>query len=214
MVMRATRPVPTLAEPFEEADRQHEAMLFGLWLFLATEILFFGGFFFLYAVARLQDPIGFAAGGHKANLLLGTINTVLLMSSSATLTIAERAIQAEWRRAARIGIVATLVLGTAFLAVKGFEYREDLTEHLFPPMPAFPFAAVGAVRFWSFYWTITIIHAIHLTIGLAFVARLLWLDRQAQLGPRWMTAEVTTLYWHLVDIVWLLVWPLLYLVGR
>lgn len=210
----SSRPVPILVEPFEEADRQHEAMIFGLWLFLATEILFFGGFFFLYTVARLQDPTGFGQGGHQANLLLGTINTLLLMSSSATLTIAERAIQAEWRRAARIGIILTLVLGTAFLAVKGYEYHEDLSEHLFPTMAAFPFAAIGAIRFWSFYWIITIVHAIHLTVGLAFVGRLLWLDRIGTLGSRWMVAEVTTLYWHLVDIVWLLLWPLLYLVGR
>lgn len=212
--MSVAPPTPMLVEPFEQADRQHEAMVFGLWLFLATEILFFGGFFFLYAVARLQDPSGFALGGHKANLLLGTINTVLLMSSSATLTVAERAIKAEWRRAARVAIVATLILGTAFLAVKGFEYHEDLSEHLFPTVPGFPFTAVGAIRFWSFYWLITLIHAVHLTIGLAFVARLLWLDRLGTLGPRWMVAEVTTLYWHLVDIVWLLLWPLLYLVGR
>lgn len=207
-------PAAVIAEPWEDATRQHEALVFGLWLFLATEILFFGGFFFLYAVARMQDPAGFARGAHEANLLLGTINTVLLMTSSATLTVAERAIKAQWRAAARWGIVATLALGMTFLAVKGYEYHEDLAEHLFPTMPRFPFAAVGAIRFWSFYWTITTIHAIHLTIGLAFVARLLWLDRGDRLPGRWMTAEVTTLYWHLVDIVWLLLWPLLYLIGR
>jgi cytochrome c oxidase subunit III len=207
-------PAPVISEPWEAADRQHEAMVFGLWLFLATEIMFFGSFFFLYAVARMQDPAGFAQGGREANLLLGTINTVLLMTSSATLTVAENAIKAGWRVGARIAILATLALGTAFLATKGYEYHGDLSEHLFPTLPDFPFTAVGAVRFWTFYWTITLIHAIHLTIGLGLVARLLWLDRLGVLGPRWMTAEVTTLYWHLVDIVWLLLWPLLYLVGR
>jgi cytochrome c oxidase subunit III len=210
----SSRPRPVLTEPFEEVDRQHEAVVFGLWLFLATEILFFGGFFFLYLVARLQDPTGFAEGGRRAELLLGTINTVLLMTSSATLTVAERATRAGWRGAARAGIVATLLLGTAFLAVKGYEYNEDLAEHLFPGMAGFPLASVGATRFWTFYWTVTIIHAIHLTIGLGCVARLLWLDRSDRLLPYWMSAEVTTLYWHLVDIVWLLLWPLLYLIGR
>jgi cytochrome c oxidase subunit 3 len=208
-------PLATLVEPFEDPLRQREAMVFGLWLFLATEILFFGGFFFLYAVARMQDATGFALGAAHANLLLGTVNTVLLVSSSATLTVAERAAQAGWGKAARWGIVATMALGTTFLVVKGFEYREDLSEHLFPTMSAFPFAGtVGATRFWSFYWFVTIVHAIHLTIGLAFVARLLWLDRQGTLMQRWMVAEVTTLYWHFVDIVWLLLWPMLYLVGR
>jgi len=206
---------PILVEPFEEPERQREAMVFGLWLFLATEILFFGAFFFLYAVARMQDPVGFAQGAREANLLLGTINTLLLMTSSATLTVAERAARAGWVKASRWGIVATLALGTAFLAVKGVEYREDLAEHLFPTVRAFPFIGVtGATRFWSFYWFITIVHAIHLTIGLGCVARLLWLERIGTLAPRWMVAEVTTLYWHFVDIVWLLLWPLLYLVGR
>jgi len=206
---------PILVEPFEEPERQREAMVFGLWLFLATEILFFGGFFFLYAVGRMQDPDGFAKGGGHANLLLGTVNTILLMTSSATLTIAERAARDGWMRAARWGIILTMMLGTAFLVVKGFEYREDLAEHLFPAMPDFPFAGeIGATRFWSFYWFITLVHAIHLTIGLGCVARLLWLERQGALARRWMVAEVTTLYWHLVDIVWLLLWPLLYLVGR
>jgi cytochrome c oxidase subunit 3 len=207
-------PAPILFEPFEEADRQYEATVFGLWLFLATEILFFGGFFFLYAQARIADPAGFAQGGHAAELLLGTINTVLLTTSSATLTIAERASRAGWRGGARFGLITTLALGTAFLCVKGYEYREDLADHLFPGDDRFPFASVGAIRFWSFYWTITIVHAIHLTIGLAFVARLLLLERRNRLARRWMTTEVTTLYWHLVDIVWLLLWPLLYLVGR
>ena len=206
---------PILVEPFEEPERQRESMVFGLWLFLATEILFFGAFFFLYAVARMQDSVGFAKGAREANLLLGTINTLLLMTSSATLTVAERAARAGCMAMARWGIVATLALGTAFLAVKGFEYREDLTEHLLPTMPAFPFIGItGATRFWSFYWFITIVHAIHLTIGLGCVARLLWLERIGTLAPRWMVAEVTTLYWHFVDIVWLLLWPLLYLVGR
>jgi cytochrome c oxidase subunit 3 len=206
---------PILVEPFEEPERQREAMVFGLWLFLATEILFFGAFFFLYAVARMQDSVGFAQGAREANLLLGTINTLLLMTSSATLTVAERTARAGCMAMARWGIVATLALGTAFLAVKGVEYREDLTEHLLPTMPAFPFIGItGATRFWSFYWFITIVHAIHLTIGLGCVARLLWLERNGTLAPRWMVAEVTTLYWHFVDIVWLLLWPLLYLVGR
>jgi len=206
---------PILVEPFEEPERQREAMVFGLWLFLATEILFFGGFFFLYAVARMQDPSGFAMGAARANLLLGTVNTLLLMTSSATLTVAERAARSEWVRGARWALLGTLALGIAFLIVKGFEYREDLSEHLFPTMPAFPLRGiVGATRFWSFYWFVTIVHAIHLTIGLGCVARLSWLVSRGTIARRWMVAEVTTLYWHFVDIVWLLLWPLLYLVGR
>ena len=202
-----------LHEPWNDATRQHEAMLFGLWIFLATEVLFFGGLFLLYAHARLFENAGFTAGGRAANPWFGTGNTVILMTSSLTIALAERATKAGWARFARFGLWATMALGLAFLAVKGFEYREDFAEHLFPGT-GFRFAQPGAAQFWSFYWTITVVHATHLTIGLGFVARLLLLDRRGALGGRWMGAEVTTVYWHLVDVVWVILYPLLYLVGR
>ncbi|WP_174280051.1 cytochrome c oxidase subunit 3 [Sphingomonas bacterium] len=208
-----TAPEAALNEPWEARERQHAAMLFGLWVFLASEILFFGGLFLLYAHARLFDNVGFTAGGRAANAWFGTANTLVLMTSSLTMALAERATRAGWTRLARFGLWATIALGLVFLVVKGFEYHEDLAEHLFPGR-RFRFAQPGAAQFWSFYWTITIVHATHLTIGLGFVTRLLLLDRRGALGRRWMGAEVTTVYWHLVDVVWVILYPLLYLVGR
>ncbi len=209
----AETPEAILHAPWQSAERQREAMQFGLWIFLATEVLFFGGLFLLYAHARFIDWAGFARGARHANATFGTVNTVVLMTSSLTAAVAERATKGGWTRLARWGWLATVLLGAAFLTVKGFEYREDVIEHLLPG-PGFRFAAEGAAQFWNFYWTITVVHATHLTIGLGFVLRLLLLDRRGELGRRWMGAEVTTVYWHLVDIVWVILYPLLYLVGR
>ena len=211
--MTADTPASILHEPWQTPERQREAMQFGLWIFLATEVLFFGGLFLLYAHARLVDWTGFAEGARAANAVFGTANTIVLMTSSLTAAVAERATRAGWIRLARGGWLATAALGAIFLVVKGFEYREDFAEHLFPALH-FRFAAAGAVQFWNFYWTITVVHALHLTIGIGLVLRLVWLERRGELVARWMAAEVTTIYWHLVDIVWVLLYPLIYLVGR
>lgn len=212
----ATRtPEPDLFEPWDpgEADRQREAMMFGLWLFLATEVLFFGGLFLLYAHARIFDGSSFAEGAREANAWFGTTNTAILLTSSMTATVAERAIRGGRVRLARWGWVATAALGILFLAVKGMEYAEDLREHLFPG-PLFRFHSAGATEFWNFYWVITMVHAIHLSVGIALMVRLLWLDHRGVAARRWQGAEVTTTYWHLVDMVWITLYPLIYLVGR
>lgn len=213
--MASATPEPQIFEPWEpgEAARQREAMLFGLWLFLATEVLFFGGLFLLYAHARALDPSSFAEGARHANAWFGTINTALLLTSSITATIADRAIRAGLTGLARTGWIATAALGTLFLAVKGMEYAEDFHEHLFPG-PLFRFHSAGATEFWNFYWVITVVHAIHLSVGVALMLRLLWLNGRGQAIRRPAGAEVTTTYWHLVDIVWVTVYPLIYLVGR
>ena len=206
-------PPADIHEPWHTAERQHAAMLFGFWLFLATEILFFGGLFMAYAALRFEDATGLAAGAHEANLAFGTANTIILTTSSAAIVIAERAVRAGWARAGRWCLWLTLVLAVAFLVVKGFEYAEDLHEHLWPNA-GFALAEPGARRFWGFYWVATDIHAIHILIGIGAVARLLWIDARGMLARRWMGVEVTTLYWHFVELVWLTLYPLIYLAGR
>lgn len=201
-----------LREPWDDADRQRVAMQFGIWSFLATETLFFGGILLFYAVARLRGGAGFVAGGHEADVWFGTANTIVLMTSSLTMAIGERATREGLVPLARAMFAATIALGLAFLTIKGFEYRSDLDRHLVPG-PHFAIAARGASQFWAFYWTVTVTHAIHLTIGLGVVGRMLTI-RRAELPRRWATAEGSALYWHLVDIVWVILFPLLYLVGR
>jgi cytochrome c oxidase subunit III len=202
-----------LHPPWQTIERQRIAMQFGMWTFLASEVLFFGAIFFFYTVARIYGGAGFIAGAHETELLYGTINTALLVTSSLTMTIGERAVGAGFATLARRMFAVTIALGIAFLAVKGWEYWSDITKHLVPG-PGFKLDRVrGASQFWSFYWVVTVIHAGHLTIGLGAIARLLLIPRDL-LARRATTAEGTSLYWHLVDVVWLFLYAMIYLAGR
>lgn len=201
-----------LQKPWADAERQRVATQFGVWMFLATETLFFGGIFLFYTVSRVQHTAGFIAGARHTDVWFGSINTVVLLTSSLTMAIAERAVRVGAVSLARAIYAATIALGLCFVTVKGFEYWQDVSEHLLPGRD-FPIAQTGASEFWAFYWTVTVVHAIHLTIGLGIVARMLLIPRD-QLAARWTTAEGTALYWHLVDVVWVFLYPLLYLAGR
>ena len=201
-----------LNEPWATAERQQVATHFGVWAFLATETLFFGGIFLFYSLSRWAHYPGFAAGARETDVLLGSINTAVLLTSSLTMAIAERATREGLVGLARAMLWATIALGLTFLVVKGFEYHDDIDKHLLPGSD-FPINATGAAQFWAFYWVVTVVHACHLTIGLGIVGRLLVIPRH-RLAKRWTTAEGSALYWHLVDIVWVFLYPLLYLVGR
>lgn len=201
-----------LNEPWATAERQQVATQFGMWAFLANETLFFGGVLLVYAVARFSHSAGFTAGAREAEVLYGTINTVALLTSSLTMAIGERATKEGLTPLARWMFAATLLLGLAFLGVKALEYHSDITKHLVPG-PGFKLTETGASQFWAFYWTATGVHACHMLIGLGVVGRLLLIPR-AELPRRWTTAQGSALYWHLVDVVWVVLYALLYLVGR
>lgn len=208
----ATLPPAELNQPWHSPNRQQVAVQFGTWSFLATETLFFGALFLVYVLARLRHPAGFVAGARETDVLFGSVNTVVLITSSLTMAIAERAVRERLAGLARAMTAATILLGLTFLTVKGFEYYADIEKHLIPG-PHFALRELGASQFWAFYWTATVVHAIHLTIGLFIVGRLLVI-RVRELPERWIAAEGTALYWHLVDVVWVFLYPLLYLAGR
>ena len=205
-----------LREPWAHLARQRRAGTFGIWVFLASEALFFGALLLTYTVYRVENPLPFAEAGRETNIYFGSANTAILLTSSLTMAIASQVSEREWRarRLVWICLAATAALGVAFLVVKGFEYREDLHEHLFPG-PDFRPEEPAARIFFAMYWILTGVHAIHLTIGLALVGRLAWLiarrDFPYRGHPR---VEVTALYWHLIDIVWIFLFPLIYLPGR
>jgi cytochrome c oxidase subunit III len=201
-----------LQEPWATPERQRVAVQFGMWSFLATETLFFGGLFLFYTVARFRFPAGFVAGARETEVLLGTVNTVVLLTSSLTMAIAERATREALVGLARAMFAATWALGLAFLAIKAFEYYSDIEKHLVPGI-GFKLHETGAAQFWGFYWTATGVHACHMLIGLGVVGRMLLIPRE-HLASRWTTAEGSALYWHLVDVVWVVLYALLYLVGR
>jgi cytochrome c oxidase subunit III len=205
-----------LKEPWQYFDRQREAGTFGIWVFLASEMLFFGALILTYTVCRIDHPGAFAVAARETNIWYGTINTAILLTSSLTMAMASQAAASGERLRNLIlwCLAATAALGLAFLVVKGFEYREDIAKHLLPGAH-FAIATPGAQLFFGLYWIITGVHAVHLTIGIVMVVRLTWLGYLTKFplnaNPE---IEVTGLYWHLVDIIWIFLYPLIYLPGR
>ena len=141
--MSEALPRAALNAPWHSPRRQRVATQFGVWSFLATETLFFGAIFLVYARARVFDNAGFVAGAREADIWFGSVNTAVLITSSLTMAIAERAVRAKLAGLARTMTAGTLLLGLTFLVVKGFEYRQDLSEHLLPG-PGFKLAERGA----------------------------------------------------------------------
>jgi cytochrome c oxidase subunit 3 len=203
-----------LNKPFENLARQHHAVSFGMWVFLASEILLFSALFAGYAVYRMHYQAGFLAAGRETDIVFGTVNTAILMTSSLTIAVAGRAARAGFCRLAWRLLIATIALGLLFLVLKGLEYREDIGKHLVPG-PGFPIVQEGAQLFFSYYWIMTGVHAMHVTGGLTAVTRLVVASRK---NVAWLSGsgseEATALYWHLVDVIWIVLYPLLYLVGR
>jgi cytochrome c oxidase subunit III len=211
--------VEGLAHHFTSLEQQHEASRLGMWAFLATEVMFFGGLFTGYAVYRNLYPEAFRLASHHLDIALGATNTAILIGSSLTMALAIRAAQVG-RRGAQVGLVlATMALGTAFLVIKGFEYHHKWVDHLMPG-PSFDAAAFGAEGghariFFSFYFVMTGLHAFHMVIGFGLLAWVAGRARRGDFTPKHHAAlEMTGLYWHFVDLVWIFLFPLLYLIGR
>ncbi len=211
------RSVEASAIQFVTLAQQREAATLGIWVFLATEVLFFGGMILGYAVYRWSYPEAFAAAGRHTAIVLGTANTAVLLTSSLTMALAVAAAEARRRRLLVLLLLATAALGCAFLGIKAAEYLKDWHEHLVPALNFTfePRLAGPAELFFLIYFATTGLHAIHLTIGIVVMLVLAARSRHDRyLGPRSTTVEIAGLYWHFVDIVWIFLFPLLYLGGR
>ena len=205
------------AHQFEGAEQQHHAAWLGMWVFLATEVMFFGGMFTCYAFYRSGYPAAFAAGSNRLDVLLGAINTAVLIASSFTMALAVHSSQEGRRRATVNCLLLTMVLGALFLAIKSYEYYEKFVEHLVPGWD-FRFEAPlerTAQIFFSFYFAMTGMHALHMIIGIVLLSVMAWKARLGRFSPAYYTpVELSGLYWHFVDLIWIFLFPLLYLVGR
>jgi cytochrome c oxidase subunit 3 len=206
-----------VARQFDDPLQQRKASDLGMWVFLATEILFFGALFVAYTATRLHDPQAFAIASRLTNLTLGSVNTAVLLTSSLTMALAVRATKLGLRNASIAFLLATAVLGLAFLGIKFTEYYLDWRDHLVPVLDfahAGPHAG-GVENFFYLYFFMTGVHSIHLVIGIVMVLVLAFLARRRDFSPDYFTpVELGGLYWHLVDIVWIFLYPLLYLVAR
>ncbi|HXF06904.1 MAG TPA: cytochrome c oxidase subunit 3 family protein [Blastocatellia bacterium] len=205
----------TLAHQFEDPDQQHEAASLGMWAFLITEIMFFGGLFAAYTVYRIQYPAAFVTASHLLDYKLGAVNTAVLICSSLTMALAVRAAQLGQRRNLIVFLILTMTLGTTFLGIKAAEYTHKFHERLIPGPNFTPNVSPNreAQLFFLLYYSMTGLHALHMVIGIGVLT---WLLVRAVRGhfshEYYSPVEMSGLYWHFVDIVWIYLFPLLYLV--
>ena len=208
---------PKLQHHFDDMAQQAEASTLGMWVFLVTEIMFFGGLFLAYLVYRRADPMGFQEASNHLNVIWGAVNTVVLIVSSLTMALAVRAAQTSAPPKTQVGwIVATMILGATFLGVKVIEYADKFKHHLVPG-PNFVWEGkypAGAEMFYSLYFCMTGLHALHMIIGLGIMTTIAIMAWRGTFDEDYYTpVEVSGLYWHFVDIVWIFLFPLLYLIG-
>lgn len=211
----------TVAHQFDDAVQQREATTVGMWVFLVTEIMFFGGLLLAYFIYRATYPKEFLYASHELDPTVGTINTCVLLVSSLTMALAVHAAQEGKRKSQVAYILTTMILGATFLVVKGFEYASKFEHHLVPGASfqfhsAHPIDNPGAPEiFFSIYFALTGLHAFHMIIGLGIMTWLLVKAMRGRFTPEYYNpVEVSGLYWHFVDIVWIFLFPLLYLIDR
>lgn len=230
---------PALQHHFENMEQQREAGTLGMWVFLVTELMFFGGMFLAYAYYRSQFPAAFASASNHLDITLGALNTGVLILSSFTMAMSVYFTQIGKRRPQILCLGLTLILGLTFLGVKAIEYYDKYEDHLIPGQlipgnhfgPAvqeegqpkddrklhlLPGATLPQVQmFYWIYFAMTGMHALHMIIGAGLLTFLLIFSAKGRFGPEYHSpVEVIGLYWHFVDIIWIFLFPLLYLLGR
>jgi cytochrome c oxidase subunit 3 len=209
---------PYLQHHFDSMAQQAEASTLGMWVFLVTEIMFFGGLFMAYLVYRHQSPLGFQEASHHLNIYWGAANTAILIVSSLTMAFAVRAAQTSQPvRTQLTWLFSTMFFGACFLGIKAIEYTDKFKDHIVPG-PNFQWEGLypkPAEQFYSLYFAMTGLHALHMIIGLGIMSVIAWMAYRKTFDAEYYTpVEVAGLYWHFVDIVWIFLFPLLYLIGR
>jgi cytochrome c oxidase subunit III len=197
--------------------QQGETAQLGMWVFIATETLFFGALIFTYFIYRNAYPEEFAHAAQKTVLWCGSVNIGLLLTSSLTMVLAIEAAAAGQRRALKNWLLATALLGIAFVCIKGYEWYLDYQDQVVPALNfiAKPHEVPAGELFWVFYFVATPLHALHLLIGIGLIFYMLWQIRRGGLSPGYYAPlEVVGLYWSFVDTVWIFLYPAIYLVGR
>ena len=209
-----------LREQFDTEEQQKDASTLGMWIFLITEVMFFGGMFLLYTVYRHAYSHVFAVASSSLNVYIGAANTVVLLCSSLTMVLAVRAAQLGKTRAIIVFLILTLILGGVFLGVKAYEWNEKFEEHHVPGV-SFHFEDLAADQqghaqlFFSLYFAMTGLHALHMVVGAGLLIYLIFQARKGKFTVGYDTpVDLIGLYWHFVDIIWIYLFPLLYLIDR
>jgi cytochrome c oxidase subunit 3 len=211
-----------LQHHFADMDQQRETSTFGMWIFLVTEIMFFGGLFCAYLVYRATYYQAFVEGSQTMNIWLGATNTAVLICSSLSMAMAVRCAQTDKRKMMVVLLLITIVFGFGFLGIKAVEYHEHWTNHQFPG-PTFQFEGAEAAGvnpqnvqiYFSLYWAMTGLHALHMVIGIGLVTWIVIAGARGHYSADYYSpVENVGLYWHFVDLVWIYLFPLLYLISK
>jgi cytochrome c oxidase subunit 3 len=196
----------------ESAHRDYEGSKLGMWLFLFTEILLFGGLFILYSAYRARYPIEFHKGGQELSAVIGVANTVILLTSSLSMAIAVSARRKEDRRLSVFSLATTIVLGAAFLVNKYIEWSREIHNGLYPNSPVLAQRPHGDQIFYGLYYSMTGLHGLHVVAGILLLAIMLVLVIKERItAADFNKLENAGLYWHLVDVIWIFLLPLFYL---
>jgi cytochrome c oxidase subunit III len=206
------------AHQFETVGQQRHAATLGIWAWLITELLLFSALFLVALVVRLQHPEATIAAARHLKFWVGAVNTAVLICSSLTMSMAIAFSRLGWQRAMVRAMLATSALGLLFLALKGYEYGADYAEHMMPFLRGAPFAlaeAPAARLFVNLYYVTTGLHALHLITGILLLLGMTWMAaKEGFLARHQNWIEVYGLYWHFIDLIWILAFPILYVVNR
>ncbi|HEV3470094.1 MAG TPA: cytochrome c oxidase subunit 3 family protein [Pyrinomonadaceae bacterium] len=217
-----------LAHQFDNLEQQREAGALGMWVFIAQEIMFFGGLFLAYLIYRMKYPEAWMAASNHLSWPIGTFNTAVLIASSLTMALAVWAAQVGRDRKVQVAFMAaTLLLGSVFLGVKAYEYNDKYVHGLIPVAGMFrpeaelvaEWARAGVTvqnvqMFYWLYFAMTGLHALHMIIGIGILLPIMWWAWRGRYSPEYHApVENFGLYWHFVDIIWIFLFPLLYLLG-
>jgi cytochrome c oxidase subunit III len=196
----------------DHSHRDSEGAKLGMWLFLFTEILLFGGLFILYSAYRARYPMEFHEAGQHLNFIIGVLNTVILLTSSLTVVLAISAIQKGNRQTTILYLTATIVLGAVFLVNKYMEWRGEIHQGLYPNSPVLAQRPMGDQIFFGLYYSMTGLHGLHVLAGIVLMLiMLVFIARRKISAEEWYKLENAGLYWHLVDVIWIFLLPLFYL---
>jgi cytochrome c oxidase subunit 3 len=200
-------------ELVSEEVRDDTGAKLGMWLFILSEILLFGGMFILYSAYRYKNPVDFHHASRELDVILGTFNTIILLTSSLSMAASVAAIQRGQRRLSMVLLMATMALGLFFLAIKGFEWGTKIEHGIYPNSPTLLARAKGEVLFFGLYYVMTGLHGLHVLVGVCILCGMLIFIAKNKINRmRFVPFENSGLYWHLVDIIWIFLYPLFYLI--
>jgi cytochrome c oxidase subunit III len=196
-----------------EIHRDDLASKTGMWLFLFTEMLLFGGLFVVYSVYRYRNADAFHLAAHELSVFIGTVNTIILLVSSSTIAMSITALQKKNKKLALLLLGITILLGVLFLVNKYFEWGHHIKEHIYPGSSVLALRGQGDVLFYGLYFFMTGLHALHIIIGLGFIGFIVaFIVKDKVNSEDFVLLENSGLYWHLVDLIWIFLFPLFYLI--